>query len=325
MSNPITTILRYIMFIGAIFVIYMSFQDYTSEQSIDFDLTDYSKNISGVDYRLQALKVADKDAELDFLVVEETGDILNLKITAKYDSELIKIGSTDILVMNLKYMKEKEVKKTESEKGFFKKTFGSVIDSTYDLSKIQENFNKIEVYRTGNYFVTGLELKNGKVVETTSGTWWEILIFIMIALMSISKELGIWAIELYQKYLSPKKGYKCAKGVLHENGTCSSSVKKVMKEEGFFAGMREYSKSTSECRDAKVELDRRANNNRKNENCDQCDESNCGNKHCNSLGSATVMGCDIAEAGSGAASGCSDCGAGAGDCGAGGCDGVGSC
>jgi len=46
------------------------------------------------------------------------------------------------------------------------------------------------------------------------------------------KSLAIWAINLYQKYVSPYKGYRCAYGVYHQNGTCSSIIKGHIQKEG---------------------------------------------------------------------------------------------
>jgi len=46
------------------------------------------------------------------------------------------------------------------------------------------------------------------------------------------KTIAIWGINLYQKYLSPYKGYRCAYGVYHQNGTCSSIIKSHIQEHG---------------------------------------------------------------------------------------------
>jgi len=46
------------------------------------------------------------------------------------------------------------------------------------------------------------------------------------------KSIAIWGINLYQKYLSPYKGYRCAYGVYHQNGTCSSIIKAHIQEHG---------------------------------------------------------------------------------------------
>ena len=52
---------------------------------------------------------------------------------------------------------------------------------------------------------------------------------------------GLALIGAYQRYLSPRKGFRCAYGVLHGGGTCSSIGKRLLREQGmvsFFKGMR---------------------------------------------------------------------------------------
>lgn len=45
------------------------------------------------------------------------------------------------------------------------------------------------------------------------------------------KMIAIGSIRFYQKHLSHRKGYKCAHGVLHQNGTCSSIILNIVKTE----------------------------------------------------------------------------------------------
>jgi putative component of membrane protein insertase Oxa1/YidC/SpoIIIJ protein YidD len=46
------------------------------------------------------------------------------------------------------------------------------------------------------------------------------------------KSLAIMAINLYQKYISPYKGFRCAYGVYHQNGTCSTIIKSHIEKHG---------------------------------------------------------------------------------------------
>jgi len=46
------------------------------------------------------------------------------------------------------------------------------------------------------------------------------------------KSIAVGSINLYQKYISPYKGYRCAYGVYHQNGTCSSIIKSRIQEHG---------------------------------------------------------------------------------------------
>ena len=40
------------------------------------------------------------------------------------------------------------------------------------------------------------------------------------------------AIGWYQRTLSPRKGYRCAHGVLHGQDTCSAAVRRLVRERG---------------------------------------------------------------------------------------------
>jgi putative component of membrane protein insertase Oxa1/YidC/SpoIIIJ protein YidD len=75
------------------------------------------------------------------------------------------------------------------------------------------------------------------------------LLFCLIVLFSL-REIGLLLIVFYQKFLSDKKSYKCAKGAINGTGTCSSSTKQAFKKGGFFKGMKVYFQSTKECRKA---------------------------------------------------------------------------
>lgn len=77
----------------------------------------------------------------------------------------------------------------------------------------------------------------------------KLIIFLLIPLFLL-REIGLFLIFLYQKLLSQRKSYKCAKGELYQNGTCSSTTKEVFRNHGFIAGIKEYRKSTKECKTA---------------------------------------------------------------------------
>ena len=50
-----------------------------------------------------------------------------------------------------------------------------------------------------------------------------------IYFMTLFRHLILSFISLYQKYISPVKGYKCAYGSLYKNGTCSSRIYEIVK------------------------------------------------------------------------------------------------
>jgi putative component of membrane protein insertase Oxa1/YidC/SpoIIIJ protein YidD len=47
--------------------------------------------------------------------------------------------------------------------------------------------------------------------------------------MLLLRHLILSLIRLYQKYISPAKGFKCAYAHLYENGTCSSRIYEIVR------------------------------------------------------------------------------------------------
>ena len=135
-----------------------------------------------------------------------------------------------------------------------------------------------------------------------------LLIFLLIPLFLL-REIGLLLISFYQKFLSPRKGYSCAKNHVHQNGTCSSTTKQAFKDDGFIAGMKEYKNSTNECKAAYKSIEEK-----RLSKGDACDVAICAG--CDGLSAAEGIG--------EGAVGMSECGSGLGDCGAGGCD-IGAC
>lgn len=64
------------------------------------------------------------------------------------------------------------------------------------------------------------------------------------------KRFAIWGINLYQKYISPYKGYRCAYGVYHQNGTCSSIIKGHIQREGLIKAYPLIREQFANCKDA---------------------------------------------------------------------------
>ena len=63
----------------------------------------------------------------------------------------------------------------------------------------------------------------------------------------INKSL-IYSIDLYQKYLSPYKGYCCAYKVYHDDVSCSQFTKNCIKELGFFQAIFIIKKRFQDCK-----------------------------------------------------------------------------
>jgi len=130
------------------------------------------------------------------------------------------------------------------------------------------------------------------------------IIFLLIVLFLL-REIGLLLIFLYQKILSPRKRYKCAKGELYKNGTCSSTTKEAFKNHGFIAGIKEYKQSTKECNQAYKKI----------KNDDKKDYTICADLSCSGCGGIGTAG----DTGTAVAGACD-----MGGCAAAPCD-VGSC
>lgn len=72
-------------------------------------------------------------------------------------------------------------------------------------------------------------------------------------------------IRFYQIYLSPHKGYRCAYGVLHNNGTCSSRVSDIIEHQGVIAGWSQIKHQFAMCTEAYEELKDRKKRKRQEE------------------------------------------------------------
>jgi putative component of membrane protein insertase Oxa1/YidC/SpoIIIJ protein YidD len=108
---------------------------------------------------------------------------------------------------------------------------------------------------------------------------WLVLLLLPLFLL---REVGLLFIWIYQKFISPRKKYKCAKGELYQNGTCSSTTKEAFKKDGFIAGMKEYRRSTRECKEAYKTLKKEKHR----------DGTSCDGDYCSVCGSGSCGGSD---------------------------------
>jgi putative component of membrane protein insertase Oxa1/YidC/SpoIIIJ protein YidD len=104
------------------------------------------------------------------------------------------------------------------------------------------------------------------------------------------RHVFIFLITLYQKYLSPHKGFNCAYACYHNSHSCSGAVKKIIAEYGLITGWPLIGKQFQDCRLAYEALQQdddnsnRRNNRRRNRpnrrnNCSsakkKCDVVDC--------------------------------------------------
>lgn len=206
---------------------------------------------------------------------------INLTVTTKTTPKLHGSDfSFELLSLNIN-----EIIKMKEIKGLLKKKIESIKIPIRKLKNITwfSSVQNITFKDTGD-----LEI-NAKLSK--------LIIFLLLPLFLL-REIGLLLIFLYQKLLSPRKKNKCAKGELHQDGTCSSTTRDTFRKDGFIAGMKEYRKSTKECKEAYKTIKERKN--KKGDFCESLGCSTCGSLEVGSSASACELGscasapCDVA-------------------------------
>jgi putative component of membrane protein insertase Oxa1/YidC/SpoIIIJ protein YidD len=118
--------------------------------------------------------------------------------------------------------------------------------------------------------------------------------------------IAVSGIRFYQKHLSSRKGYKCAHGVLHQNGTCSSIILNIVKENSITKWKSKISEQFSSCKQAKFTIDKEREEKKKKEksrfcdtpaSCGDCGTSSMNFKKCDDC-TPSLDGCDGCDIGS---------------------------
>ncbi|MDR3414565.1 MAG: membrane protein insertion efficiency factor YidD [Nevskia sp.] len=68
------------------------------------------------------------------------------------------------------------------------------------------------------------------------------------------RALVIFLIGLYQRYLSPYKGYRCAHAAFHHGLSCSAAVKEIVREHGVLGGLPLVRLRFAQCHAAYLQL-----------------------------------------------------------------------
>lgn len=105
------------------------------------------------------------------------------------------------------------------------------------------------------------------------------------------KKISLALISLYQKYISPYKGFKCAHGMYTSEITCSSYGKKVISKFGLFTGLKLLNRRFIDCRWSSEKLKKE---NKINAVSDYKRYIFVGGKRINQNGDCDCGGCDIA-------------------------------
>ncbi|SMB91668.1 membrane protein insertion efficiency factor YidD [Deinococcus hopiensis] len=62
--------------------------------------------------------------------------------------------------------------------------------------------------------------------------------------------LAVSGIRLYQRAVSPRKGFRCAHAALHGGESCSAAVVRIIREDGVLGGRRRIAARFGQCRAA---------------------------------------------------------------------------
>lgn len=90
------------------------------------------------------------------------------------------------------------------------------------------------------------------------------------------------AIVFYQRVISPRKGYRCAYGVLHHTQGCSGAVKEIIQRKGVIGGWEEIRQRFADCRLAAEALQdqKPGEKPKRKKKGDNCDFSGCDGQCC---------------------------------------------
>ena len=184
------------------------------------------------------------DSYIELEIIGELKANSIVSIFAKSESfSIIALGEPELSENKINFYIEKIdtnstsklLKKVLTSKAFIKK----ISNTSFKIKKLEE----LSFYAT----VDSIEFHtDGSLLVKTSISLWIIILIVFITLL---REIGLFLIFIYQRFISSKKGYKCALGQAKGNGTCSSITKNAFKERGFIHGIKTYFKTTRECKE----------------------------------------------------------------------------
>jgi len=96
--------------------------------------------------------------------------------------------------------------------------------------------------------------------------------------MLIFRKLILSFIGLYQRYISPIKGFKCAYGQLYKDGTCSSRISEIVRSVPLRDMRFEISRQFDMCASANKTIENDRPNRKDTEECNdqlRCTAGNC--------------------------------------------------
>lgn len=270
----------------------------------------YQDSINGIsadinfNFNSPIVNLINKDATLKLLL-----DLKNNKLYITIlDIKFKNLDTNDVYDKSLENVKEKAENVTNKLNKYLKnkididkvgeKIKDNVVIDKEEISKVIKNVissEEIKIYSLGFYgllindiSINNLDNNNFNIEFVINKTLFLIL-GIIIVFFSLLKEILLFSIKFYQKHLSKRKNYKCARGVVTGDGTCSSIVRKKLEEDGAISAINEYFKTTKKCKeDYEIYKKEKENKNKNNlngssNNSDCCNwlptPSGCGGSH----------------------------------------------
>jgi putative component of membrane protein insertase Oxa1/YidC/SpoIIIJ protein YidD len=87
------------------------------------------------------------------------------------------------------------------------------------------------------------------------------------------QRLVLGLIGLYQRYLSPYKGFRCAHAYLHQGESCSEAVKRLIQQEGLLKSRAHIRCRFQACRQAFIELQQNPQRRQPDKSKNHCDKA----------------------------------------------------
>lgn len=118
--------------------------------------------------------------------------------------------------------------------------------------------------------------------------------------------LAIWSIELYQRHISPHKGFCCAYRIAHNDLSCSEFAKRQIAASGVFKSLADIRQRFEDCKQAAKQLsEQREQSKQKKSKCDTfMDRAGCGCELTRCCAVPPPGDCRIAGASAGGCDGC---------------------
>ena len=110
---------------------------------------------------------------------------------------------------------------------------------------------------------------------------------------------AVLGIRFYQKFLSKRKGYNCAHGVLHQNGTCSSIILNIVKDNPLLKWKKLIVSQFDSCKQAKQTIDKeKEESDKKKKSCKEhltCEGSECLANVASTCSPRKLNACDCSD------------------------------